>query len=999
MDEPGERDAKRSSRIPQLSSFSKLPLPSSMQTRTAKATGVEKSKPHNEAPVVPGRRPRPQSMQINGSTSNQSMSYGGNQSAISNASGFNLRDARIPGPLMQDQDLVMQSTPADSSVSNAAQTSLQRNHPAAGTRISRPVSSLPERAAELQSQIPSITSPRMNSGFSSHDAPLKPPSRPASAMNQSRPGISTTSGYSNGYGMQRSGSISQGIPRSPSKKTLNAPSSGGIPTTPIVPRPSIRRPTNPTKATNPKSSEEVSPTSPSNIPMLSPISQVQGKAALAPIKTQAIGSLRMRPVAKPTVGSNKATGETNANPKIKSKIAPKNVLSTQLSTNQESEGDSERANLASSMALRKTIADAKAARRGKPGQGVGLGIGNGPATMDPFALDQSAFNHEDILRKRVNTARADGYLNVAAFGLKKLPPEILHMYDQEVVSASGVPWFENVDLVKFNAADNELTNLEDEAFPDVSPTGENADDDYCQVFAGLEKLDLHGNQLMTVPIGFRRLSRLTSLNLSKNNITNAAFEIICQIESLKELHLGDNALSGDLPSSLGEMVSLEVLDLHGNKISHIPLQVEKLSKLKVINISDNKLSSIPLTAMTRLPLVELSASRNRLDGILLPLSFPRLQKLDVSENALVSLYEGGLDLPALQWIDVSKNRISTLPEGNWTQLISLLASHNQLNSLPNDFVSLQHLRVADLSCNSLTSLDERIGLMDNLKTLMLENNPLRERRFLKMETETLKLELQARMSEATTAVEEENESPTYSLKPLLLSGGMEKKSGWIVKAGVLDRSRAKLQTIDHADLKDAIDSGVTTLALHHNLLNQIPSAIAVLGSTLFHLDLSNNKLRQNELYTTEPIILPHLQTLNVSSNGLTSLNLLCQSLSAPELSTLNISFNRLATLPILRPSYPSLKKVLATNNAMKSLDVEAVRGLNVLDASSNDIEHLPPKLALLQGELRTLMVTGNKFRVPGWGILEKGTEEVLKWLRMKIPAGELPEGEDLQDMN
>ena len=991
MEDTNERDAKRSSRIPQLSSFSKLPLPSSSQARTAKTTNVGSTASHSEAATVPGRRPRPQSMQLSSSASNQSMSYGSNQSTVSSGVRSNLRDAKNPASLMQDQDLTMQPNPAQSS-SNAAQLSPQRNHTTTAGRVERSNSSIPEHTIEPQSQIPYVTSPRMNSGFSSHDGPMKSPTRPLSAMNQSRHGSSAPSGYSNAYGIQRSGSIKDSLHRSPSKKTFGIPPPSGLPT---GTRPGIRRPTIATKATP---AEIVSPTSPSGIPMLSPTTQGQSKAALPPIKTQPMGALRTRQAAKPTLGFGRPAGQPNGASKAKTKIAPRVGPTIQP---QEPEGDSERANLASSMALRKTIADAKAACRGKVAPGGGLGISNGLATIDPSTLDQGAFDYEDVLRKRINAARTDGYLNVAAFGLKKIPAEILHMYDQDAVSASGVPWFENVDLVKFNAADNELITLDDNAFPDVPPTevDDTAGDEYCQVFAGLERLDLHGNQLVMVPIGFRRLQRLTSLNLGRNNITNAAFEIICQIESLKELHLGDNALSQDLPSSLGEMVSLEILDLHGNKLSHIPIQIEKLAKLKVLNVSDNKLSSIPLTAMTRLPLVELSASKNRLDGILLPLSFPRLQKLDVSENALVSLYESALDLPALQWIDVSKNRISTLPEANWTQLISLLASHNQLNSLPHSFVSLQHLRVADLSYNSLTSLDERIGTMDNLKTLMLENNPLRDRRFLKMETETLKLELQARMSEATTAVEEENESPTHSLKPLLLSGGIEKKSGWTVKAGVLDRSKAKLQTIDHADLKDAIDVGVTTLAVHHNLLHQIPLAIADLGSTLFHLDLSNNKLGQNESYIAEHISLPHLQTLNISSNALTSLSLLCQNLSAPHLSTLNISFNRLATLPILRPSYPSLKKILASNNAMKSLDIEAVRGLNVLDASSNDIEHLPPKLALLRGELRTLMVTGNKFRVPGWGILEKGTEEVLKWLRMKIPAGELPEDEDLDGVD
>ena len=113
-----------------------------------------------------------------------------------------------------------------------------------------------------------------------------------------------------------------------------------------------------------------------------------------------------------------------------------------------------------------------------------------------------------------------------------------------------------------------------------------------------------------------------------------------------------------------------------------------------------------------------------------------------------------------------------------------------------------------------------------------------------------------------------------------------------------------------------------------------------------------------------------------------------RNLAAPKLTTLILPFNRLTTLPLLCPTFPALSKLLAPNNALKELNVDGLDGLQMLDVSSNEIESLPPKLGMLQGKLRTLMVQGNKFRVPGWGVLEKGTDAILDWCRKKIPAGE-----------
>jgi hypothetical protein len=92
--------------------------------------------------------------------------------------------------------------------------------------------------------------------------------------------------------------------------------------------------------------------------------------------------------------------------------------------------------------------------------------------------------------------------------------------------------------------------------------------------------------------------------------------------------------------------------------------------------------------------------------------------------------------------------------------------------------------------------------------------------------------------------------------------------------------------------------------------------------------------------------------------------------------------------------------LLATDNWFSSVDVEGVRGLEVLDIRNNEIEMLPTRIGLLgnkpgsvkeRGKLRSLEVSGNRFRVPRLAVVEKGTDAVLKDLRRMITVDEVPE--------
>jgi hypothetical protein len=182
----------------------------------------------------------------------------------------------------------------------------------------------------------------------------------------------------------------------------------------------------------------------------------------------------------------------------------------------------------SSVALRDQIAKAKAAKRVAGVKQVSSDFaGNreevpviATGTFD-FGLSEDPFNQQanqkgvqGLLLKRIDAARTDGRLNIAAMGFKDIPEEVMNMYSLESIGTQDGSWAESVDLTRFVAADNEIELIHDDVFPDIDPR-ESMDDEDAKgnQFGGLETLDLHGNVLIALPLGLRRLDLLTTLNI------------------------------------------------------------------------------------------------------------------------------------------------------------------------------------------------------------------------------------------------------------------------------------------------------------------------------------------------------------------------------------------------------------------------------------------------------------------------------------------------------
>ncbi|KAL1302869.1 hypothetical protein AAFC00_003197 [Neodothiora populina] len=874
-----------------------------------------------------------------------------------------------------------QSSRAGSSLSHHAEETPTQTTPK-GRKIAR--QSLSDRTIDSISRLPPTpATDRRRSSFFAPPSPMGPPSRPASAMSNglrpgssdgfakptaqlmsptkrvpasARPGSRMSIDYASSKSTPSKRSVSTGVPRSVQSKPASAQQSA-------IGRPSSSRLPNPATG--------------SRIPG----TPGAGASAIAHPST-AIRNATAKRVTAPVASVAGRPRAESPTPLARPAAATKAPTS--------------------SSALRDQIAKAKAAAKAAATAKANVAQHNGNEDLE-FDLAIDPFNarpkdNKGLLLKRIDAARADGRLNIAAMGLKQIPDEVLRMYDAEEMTKSKLTWSETVDLTRLVAADNEFEIISDEIFPDIdNEAAAEQDEDSSKglQFRGLESLDLHGNMLIAIPVGLRRLERLTVVNLSHNKLNNTAWDVLSQLETLEELRLGHNNLTAYLPQGLSRLRNLRTLDLQSNKLLSLPEGLRDLVNLRVLNVSHNQLTGIPMDALESLPLIELSVANNAMVGALFGFSvggMSHLESLDVSNNSLASLaFSESLALPALKTLNIANNRIVALPDvTGWTELASIAAGDNKVSGLPTGFTSLQSLRHADFTGNDLAKLPNEVGLMGSLDTLNIASNPIRERRLLNMNTEQLKRDLRSRIGPDRRQPSEED----FEDEGIDIQSPGSTEQAWKLSSGHLNLADKDLVNEDADELRSFLgtNNDVRELVLAKNNFTMIPFEIS-LAQHLKVLDISKCSLERD--YLMEVVNFQFLKELNISGNKITSLDPLLDMFLAPRLEVLDISNNRLVgSVPALKGNYPELKELHARDNRLDAVSAEALAGLHSVDLCNNNIGLIPPRIGLLweQG-LRGLSISGNTFRVPQHRILEKGTEAILAHLREKIPVEDVGEEE------
>jgi Leucine-rich repeat (LRR) protein len=154
----------------------------------------------------------------------------------------------------------------------------------------------------------------------------------------------------------------------------------------------------------------------------------------------------------------------------------------------------------------------------------------------------------------------------------------------------------------------------------------------------LDSLYLNNNKISgSIPDGIANLTMLQHLDLSYNKLTSNCTSLF-HLDSITELYVSHNFLGGALPSHLGYMPTINIMDISDNQfVGYLPNSFSNVLMLTYLNFSHNSLEGSILDSLRSLTNLEtLDLSWNNLTGIIpnYLTNFTDLSTLNLSFNNL-----------------------------------------------------------------------------------------------------------------------------------------------------------------------------------------------------------------------------------------------------------------------------------------------------------------------------------------------------------------------------
>ncbi|MFH4974125.1 hypothetical protein AB6A40_000834 [Gnathostoma spinigerum] len=258
------------------------------------------------------------------------------------------------------------------------------------------------------------------------------------------------------------------------------------------------------------------------------------------------------------------------------------------------------------------------------------------------------------------------------------------------------PAFRNLSsLIDLNLGCNQICNIEGAVFDDVKQTLQNLILDHnCLTSFPSESVN-HLDNLIALHIKYNQLetlekhqlgnmTSLTILTLTGNKIRSIDKEFAIGLDNLKYLYLGNNNITSLEAEVMGQFTQAQVIELSFNGLAEVTADMfSGLEHLQHLNLDGNNIRDIAPGAFATTPLLLLWLPNNCLSS--------------VAPNMF-------LGAPFLRQISLANNNIRTIQ--------------------PLSFAHLANLHTLDLSLNKLKSLQSGAITGSDHLTVRLQENPM-----------------------------------------------------------------------------------------------------------------------------------------------------------------------------------------------------------------------------------------------------------------------------------
>ncbi|NXA72135.1 TLR22 protein, partial [Thryothorus ludovicianus] len=446
-----------------------------------------------------------------------------------------------------------------------------------------------------------------------------------------------------------------------------------------------------------------------------------------------------------------------------------------------------------------------------------------------------------------------------------------------------------------------------------------------------------------IPLGVT--AKITVLNLAHNRIKRIQSQDLQQAVNLRALLLQSNEISSIDEDSFQSLAKLELLDLSNNSLSHLsPVWFEHLFSLQHLHLQGNSYRDLGQSS-------PFSSLRN-------------LSSLHLGNSQFSVIRQGnfeGIELVHKLWIDGSN--LSQYEQGSLKSIKKIDHMIINIRSI-NVFSEI----VRDL-LHSVTWLEvRRIAFSNGAEMQVLK---VMSSSFAKKISFRETLLTDATVPEIASILEDMPKLVELELVDCRLLGTGQ----WKMQIQAKQSQTLKVFTIEKLSIEEfylftdleAVESLLslfTRITVRNTKVFLVPCRISQHLRSLEYLDLSANLLGDLSLvHSACQGAWPSLQTLNLSQNSLSDLEMTGKSLShLGNLIVLDISQNNFGEIPDACEWPDNLKYLNLSSTQIPKVTGCIPPTLEVLDVSANNLKEFGLQLPLL----KELYLTGNQLKtLPG----------------------------------